>query len=112
MSKKERQLNISFTKKGKKTFFGLRTEIREGFLKKVQILQENNPAEGWSYKWIKSLTGVKSVWRIRQGRYRLIFSYHQKSHLIEIEVCFLKKAGNQYERILKALLAWVMWFGP
>ncbi|MFH1564234.1 MAG: type II toxin-antitoxin system RelE/ParE family toxin [bacterium] len=65
----------------------------------IKLYQEFNKLEQYPFGLnVKNIKGVKNGYRLRVGRYRVLFVIFTKEKLIKILDIFLKKGDNDYAR--------------
>lgn len=73
--------SVSFARSARKELESLGQTVALRILKKIESLPENPRPAG-----CKKLTGQNSLWRIRIGDYRVVYSIDDKNRLIDISI--------------------------
>jgi mRNA-degrading endonuclease RelE of RelBE toxin-antitoxin system len=93
---------VFFEPIAEKEFLVLPKRVQLGFVKKMDHLSSFFGGKcSFTFKWLKRLTEDGKVWRIRQGRYRLLFEYDSKKNSFLVKTCFLKRSSKEYARFLR-----------
>ncbi len=85
-------LQIFFSSHGDQAFGVLPKEIQERVMEKLKSLAQD---PHW-YRKVKKLRGTESRYRLRIGRWRILFNL--RGSAIEIADIFLKKGRDDYRR--------------
>ena len=75
------QYEIVFARSARKELQAISNDVAERILKKVELLTSNPRPSG-----CKKLRGHSSLWRIRVGEYRVIYSIDDDKRVIDISV--------------------------
>ena len=85
--------------KAEREFGRLSKELRKKFYKTFKELSINP----FNLLQLKKLEGTKRGYRLRVGRWRILFTLFSKEKRIEIVDIFLKKSEKDYTRRIKLL---------
>jgi mRNA interferase RelE/StbE len=75
------QYEIIFARSARKELQALSTDIAERILGKIDLLALNPRPSG-----CKKLRGHSSLWRIRVGEYRIIYTIYDDKRIIDISI--------------------------
>lgn len=85
---------VFFASRADKEFSKLSDELKQKIYTELKKLS-GNP---FSYPQVKKIEGTKFGYRLRLGRWRILFALFPKEKRIEIVNMFLKKGQEDYEK--------------
>ncbi len=87
-------LKIYFTLRAEKEF----GKLTEKLQKKVFTQLKNFVEQGLPYKHAKKIQGKEIGYRLRVGRWRVLFALFSNEQRVEVVDIFLKKSDSDYEK--------------
>lgn len=87
-------LQIDFTQRAEKEF----GKLTEKLQKKVFAQLKNFTEQGLPYKHAKKIQGKEIGYRLRVGRWRVLFALFSNEQRVEVVDIFLKKSDSDYEK--------------
>ena len=78
--------NVTFTSHAKKQINSLRAKLVEKIIEKIEALSDNPRPPG-----CLKLHHIMSLWRIRVGKYRIIYQIDDKDKIVDIISADLRK---------------------
>jgi len=85
---------VSFTHRADKEFAELPQKIKQKLYTEIKKLSENP----FSHRQVRKIEGIKMGYRLRLGRWRILFALFSKEKRIEIVDTFLKKGKEDYNK--------------
>jgi len=85
---------VLFSSRAEKEFDKLSAELKQEFYTEFKKLSENP----FFHQQIRKIEGTEFGYRLRLGRWRILFALFPKERIIEIVDIFLKKGGDDYEK--------------
>jgi len=85
---------VFFTSRADKELSKLPLGLKQKIYEEIKILSENP----FLHPQIKKIEGTKFGYRLRFGRWRILFALFSKEKRIEIVDIFLKKGKENYKR--------------
>jgi|AntAceMinimDraft_16_1070373.scaffolds.fasta_scaffold00428_12 mRNA-degrading endonuclease RelE of RelBE toxin-antitoxin system len=85
---------VFFAPRADKEFGKLPDKLKQSFYLEIKKLRENP----FSYPQVRKIENTKFGYRLRIGRWRILFALFSKEKRIEIVDIFLKKGKEDYSR--------------
>ena len=92
-------LRIFFSPRAEKEFDELSVELKQEFYTEFKRLSENP----FLHPQVRKIEGTKFGYRLRLGRWRILFALFSKEKRIEIVDIFLKKGKENYRKMIRLL---------
>ena len=90
---------VFFAPRVDKEFYKLPQELKQEIYTELKKLSENP----FLHPQVKRIEGTKNGYRLRLGRWRILFTLFQKEKRIEIVDIFLKKGKEDYNKRIHLL---------
>ncbi|MCG2690087.1 type II toxin-antitoxin system RelE/ParE family toxin [Candidatus Parcubacteria bacterium] len=87
-------LQIDFTQRAEREF----GKLTEKLQKKVFAQLKNLAEQGLPYKHIKKIQGKEIGYRLRVGRWRVLFALFSNEQRVEVVDIFLKKSDSDHQK--------------
>jgi len=87
-------LQIDFTQRAEREFGKLTEKLRS----RISIQLKNLAKQGLSHKHVKKIQGQEIGYRLRMGRWRVLFALFLEEQRIEVVDVFLKKGKSDYQK--------------
>jgi len=85
---------VFFAPRADKEFYKLPQKLKQEIYTELKKLSESP----FLHPQVRRIEGTKSGYRLRLGRWRILFALFQREKRIEIVDIFLKKGKEDYER--------------
>lgn len=94
------RFRVYFKTSAEKIFSDLSSELQQSVAEALFKLAENPFSRDQN---VKKISGATDAYRIRVGRWRILYTIYEKKKEIEVIDIFLKKGKEDYERRLRIL---------
>lgn len=91
------RFRVYFKNSAEKIFANLPEELRQSIVETLFKLAENPYCRDQN---VKKVSGATDAYRIRVGRWRILYTIYEKKKEIEVMDVFLKKGREDYDRRL------------
>ncbi|MBU4480753.1 hypothetical protein KKH59_00355 [Patescibacteria group bacterium] len=85
---------VYFTSRSDKELAELPQELKQKIFNEIKVISENS----FLHHQVRKVEGTKFGYRLRLGRWRILFALFSKEKRIEIVDIFLKKGKEDYEK--------------
>jgi len=85
---------VYFTSRADRELNGLSQELKQRIYNELKILSENP----FLHPQVRKVEGTKFGYRLRLGRWRILFAVFPKEKRIEVVDIFMKKGKEDYEK--------------